>query len=288
MIMKIAVMYICTGKYERFWDGFYQTSEQFFYPDIPKHYFVFTESSRLVEQKYDNVSYFYQKKAGWPYDTLLRFHWFAMVQDQIVKYDYCYYCNANSVFIKTVTPEIIPLPTLEKPLLFWCHTAHYGDHSSNDITTEQNPQSTAYIGPDVPCRQHGGGFFGGTAEAFLKMTLNLRDNIQADLNKGITAVWHDQSHIIKYGAEHAHLEVGRDLICQEEREPVEGKCVMVFLAKEKNGGIDNLRENGWKPRARHAIINTYQIVLKTADAVGLGKPLRKAVSRIKDRRDWYR
>jgi len=38
--MKIAVMYICTGKYECFWDEFYRTSEQYFYPDIDKHYFV--------------------------------------------------------------------------------------------------------------------------------------------------------------------------------------------------------------------------------------------------------
>ncbi len=286
--MKIAVMYICTGKYECFWDEFYRTSEAFFYPDIEKHYFVFTDSKRVMMQKHANVSYIYQAKAGWPYDTLLRFHWFAMVQDQIKAYDYCYYCNANSVFVGTIAPECIPLPTEEKPLLFWCHTAHYDHYSSNDITTEQNPASTAYIGSDTVCRQHGGGFFGGTGEAFLKMTLELRDNIQTDLNHGIIAVWHDQSHIIKYGAQHAHLEVGKDLICQEERNPVEGKCVMVFLAKEKNGGIDNLRENGWKPRARHAAIKVYQVVLKAADTVGLGKSLRKVAGKFSGRRDWYR
>ena len=288
MSVKIAVMYICTGKYERFWDEFYRTSEKFFYPAIDKHYFVFTESRRVMDQKLPNVSYIYQKKIGWPYDTLLRFHWFAMVQDQITQYDFCYYCNANSVFVGEVTPELIPLPTAEQPLLLWCHTAHYDDYSSNDITTEQNPESTAYIGPDVTCRQHGGGFFGGTGEAFLKMTLELRDNIQADLDKGIIAVWHDQSHIIKYGAEHVHMEVARDLICQEERSPVDGKCLMIFLAKDKNGGIDNLRENGWKPRARHAVIKIYHRVLKTADAVGLGRGLRKISAKFSGRQDWYR
>ena len=286
--MKIAVMYICTGKYEYFWDEFYRTSELYFYPDVPKHYFVFTESPRVMSQKLSNVSFIYQKRSGWPYDTLLRFHWFSMVQDQIARYDYCYYCNANSVFVKTVTPELIPLPTQEKPLLLWCHTAHYEDYSSNDITTEQNPESTAYIGPDVSCRQHGGGFFGGTSEAFLKMTLELRDNIQSDLDKGIIAVWHDQSHIIKYGAEHEYMEVGRDLICQEEREPVQGTCLMVFLAKEKNGGIDNLRENGWKPRVRHAVIKAYKTVLNAADAVGLGNAVRWIAGKFTGRRDWYR
>lgn len=286
--MKIAIMYICTGKYERFWDAFYLSSQQYFYPDSEKHYFVFTESPRVMGQKHPNVTCIYQKKVGWPYDTLLRFHWFSMVQDQIAQYDYCYYCNANSVFTGLVTPEIIPLPTAEEPLILWCHTAHYDDYSSNDITTESNPNSTAYVGPDVACRQHGGGFFGGTGQAFLEMTLDLRDNIQKDLDNGIIAVWHDQSHIIKYGAERPYLEVGRDLICQEERNPVEGKCVMVFLAKEKNGGIDNLRENGWKPRAKHAVIKAYRSVLKTADAVGLGKACRKLAGKFSGRRDWYR
>lgn len=286
--MKIAVMYICTGKYARFWERFYESSERYFYPDCEKHYFVFTESGQLMQKKYENVSFVYQAKVGWPYDTLLRFHWFAMVQDQIKNYDYCYYCNANSVFVREVTRLVIPFPTQEKPLILWCHTAHYDDYSSNDITTEQNPISTAYIGADVPCRQHGGGFFGATAEAFLEMTLTLRDNIQKDLDNGIIAVWHDQSHIIKYGAEHAYTEVPRDIICQEERNPVEGKCAMVFLAKEKNGGIDNLRENGWKPRLRHAVIRVYQAVLRCADRIGLGKCLRKLAAKFRNRGDWYR
>ena len=46
---------------------------------------------------------------------------------------------------------------------------------------------------------------------------------------------------------------------------------MVFLAKEQNGGIDNLRENGWKTRAQHAVIKVYKKILKVADAFGLGK-----------------
>lgn len=286
--MKIAVMYICTGKYERFWDEFYHSSEEMFYPGVDKHYFVFTESQRVMSQKHTNVSYVYQSKVGWPYDTLLRFHWFAMIQDKIREYDYCYFCNANSVFVKEVQPDIIPFPTEDKPILLWCHTAHYDDYSSNDITTETNPESTAYVGPDKLCRSHGGGFFGGTAEAFIKMTLDLRDNIQSDLDKGIIAVWHDQSHIIKYGSEHPYVEVGRDLICQEEKNPVEAKCVMVFLAKEKNGGIDNLRENGFKTRIRHGIVKAYSCILKFADAIGFGRILRSIAKLFTKRRDWYR
>lgn len=286
--MRIAVMYICTGKYERFWDEFYRTSEELFYPEIEKHYFVFTDSQRVMTQRHANVSYMFQARAGWPYDTLLRFHWFATVQDRLLEFDFCYYCNANVVFVRRITPQLIPLPTGEKPLIFWCHTAHYDDYCSNDITTESNPESTAYVGPDRACRQYGGGFFGGAVNAFLKMTLELRDNIQADLNKGIIAVWHDQSHIIRYGAEHVHLEVDRDLICEEMRNPVAEKCVMIYLDKEKNGGKDNLRGSGWKMRVRHTIIKGYHAALKVADAIGAGKLLRGMAKLFPGRKDWYR
>lgn len=287
--MKIAMMYICTGKYELFWDEYYRTSEKYFYPDCKKHYFVFTESKRVMSQKLNNVTFVYQARVGWPYDTLLRFHWFSMVQDQISQFDYCYYCNANTVFLKKVTPDVIPFPTEEKPLLLWCHTQHYDHYSSNDITTEKNPASTAYVGENVPCRAHGGSFFGGTGKGFLKLTLDLRNNVQVDLNNGIIAVWHDQSHLIKYGSEHEYLEVGRDLICHEHYKPVEGVCVMYHPNKDNgNGGIDNLRNNGLGPRMRHAVIKCYGTVLKGADAVGLGNGLRKVTKLFPNRRSWYR
>lgn len=285
--MKIAIMYICTGKYEKFWDDFYCSSEEFFYPDAEKNYYVFTDSMRISSQTHSNVKYYYQAKVGWPYDTLLRFHWFAMLQDQILKNDFCYFCNANALFLRKITPELIPLPTEDKPLIFWCHTAHYNDYNSNDITTEKNPESTAYVEADTECRAFGGGFFGGTGTAFLKMTLDLRDNIQTDLTKGIIAVWHDQSHIISYAAKNIHMEVGKDLICEEARNPVKGVCAMIYRDKEKNGGIDNLRENGLAPRIRHKIIGCYHAALKT-NILGTGKLFRKIAGMFPNRRNWYR
>ena len=82
--------------------------------------------------------------------------------------------------------------------------------------------------------------------------------------------------------------MAKDLICQEERNPIEGKCLMVYLAKENHGGIDNLRENGWKPRVRHFVIRVYKLVLSIADKIKLGRFLRKIASKFTTRGDWYR
>ena len=43
-----------------------------------------------------------------------------------------------------------------------------------------------------------GGIHGGTANAFLEMSEVLNRNIQIDLENGIVAKVHDQSHINKY------------------------------------------------------------------------------------------
>lgn len=50
--MRIAILYICTGKYNVFWDGFYKSSEKFFLKDeAEKEYFVFTDNMDLCQDK---------------------------------------------------------------------------------------------------------------------------------------------------------------------------------------------------------------------------------------------
>lgn len=286
--MRIAVVYICTGKYEKFWDRFYSSCEKNFYPNIKKDYFVFTESQRIIRYESENVNVYYQVKSGWPYDTLLRFQWFMCIQDVLKEYDYCYYFNANSELIGTVTSELIPLPDDKEPLIFWCHTLHYDDNYGETFHPERNSESTAYVPEGEMCRCYGGGFFGGTSEAFILMCKELRDNISLDMKKGIIAVWHDQSHIIKYGSCHAHKEVPRDLICQEEKNPIPGKCLIVFLAKDKNGGTDSLRGSGMGKRFRHRVIKIYGKLLDITSKFGMDKILRNVAKKFANRKEWYK
>lgn len=72
---KIGILYVCTGKYHFFWDGFYKSANNYFCKNSEVHYFVFTEHSI---NKYGNerVNHIVQPKLGWPFDTLKRFHLF--------------------------------------------------------------------------------------------------------------------------------------------------------------------------------------------------------------------
>lgn len=274
---KIAVLYICTGKYEVFWSNFYRESEKYFYPGHEKHYYVFTDSESIIRECNQNVTPYYQIKTGWPYDTLLRFQWFMCIQDKLRQYDFCYYFNANTTFKNNITEDKIPFPNEDQPIVLWCHPTCYNDFSGDLASPERNSNSTAYIPKGSPCRAFGGGFFGGKTDSFIEMCIELRDNIQKDLSRGIIAIWHDQSHLIKYGSCHAHMEVPNGIISEEEYVQDKGKICVVFINKEHFGGNNVLRGLSIKQRVKQWPKKIYSILLRAAKIFRLDGALRKIV-----------
>lgn len=280
--MKIAMLYICTGKYEIFWDTFHDSCEKHFYPGDVKEYFVFTDSKRIIEQENERTHVYYQAKSGWPYDTLLRYQWFCTVQDKLADFDFCYYVNANSEFLKDVTPEVIPYPCEETPLVLSIHPLYYDDTEGKTFNPERDPRSRACVPEGTPCRSHCGAFWGGTTEAVLTMSKELRDRTAADLGDGIIAVWHDQSHLIKYATEVPHYNIAQGLVSYEEYADPDN-CVLVFPAKAKYGGNDNLREVSTQEKLQHLPKKVYGKVLAATSKIGLDKGIRKVVKLLKHR-----
>jgi len=209
---RIAILYIGMGKYTILWDGFYASCEKHFYPDVPKEYFVFTDDNEFIRKNVENVHPIFQANSGWPYNTLLRYQWFCCIQNKLNTYEYCYFFNANSVVLRDVTTENIPLPCVESPLTFAVHPYAYDDYWGKGWSPERNPDSMAYIPPEQECRDVMGGFWGGTSTAIIQMCNDLRDAVTTDLNNGVIAVWHDQSHVQKYATEHEYYCVEKDLI----------------------------------------------------------------------------
>lgn len=274
---KIAILYICTGKYSIFWEKFYTSCEQYFYPDAEKTYFVFTDDEELIKQFRDNtrIHPYFQRRAGWPYDTLLRFNSFTMVQDLLLAYDYCYFWNANAVFLKTVDESVIPFPTKENEMVFWRHTLGYDHERPDQFDAEKNPDSESYVAPGSTCHNYGGGFLGGIPEGFNRMSVVLRDRIARDLEKGIIAVAHDQSHIVRYGSENTCVEVPRNIIVSEEY--MEGRDpYVIFTNKQHVGGMHKLRGMPLSFRIKAWL---YEACRVTLGAVGLKKIVKKMMGK---------
>lgn len=198
--MRIAVLYICTGQYTIFWPEFYASCEEYFFLGHRKEYFVFTDG--IIEPaQAENVHRIDQKRMGWPYDTLMRFNLFECRARELEGYDLIFFCNANVEFVRPVGEEILPLD--HRSIITVQHPG-YVDGDPQRFPFEQDPRSRAYIEPGQGKVYVCGGFNGGYATAYLQMIRSLNKNIQFDLQEGIIARWHDESHINRYIIEHSH------------------------------------------------------------------------------------
>ena len=123
--MKVAILYICTGRYAQFFDGFYMSAEQYLLQGIEKHYFVFTDQEQLTEA--DNVELLIRPCRGFPEDSLFRFDRFLEIKDKLKDYDYTFFFNANMRFVAPVGEELleeqltapISLPTKMTTITTW-------------------------------------------------------------------------------------------------------------------------------------------------------------------------
>lgn len=191
--MKVAILFIATGRYTIFWKDFYNHCEKYFLPDCEKTYFLFTDDEKLKVKS--NVVKVNQEQRGWPFDTLMRFDTFLKAEEKLKEMDYIYFLNATMLPVKKIGKEI--LPTQEQGLMVTLHPGLYKvDRSVYEYDT--NPASNACISADEGRLYFMGGFNGGTSGAYLKLIKDLDFASKQDLEKGVIARWHDESHLNKY------------------------------------------------------------------------------------------
>lgn len=196
--MTIAILYICTGRYNKFFEGFYDSCEMYFMNHSDKHYFVWTDDMELSAAK--NVSLIYRKCQGFPADSLFRFEMFLKVRDELQQFDYIYFFNANTAFCCPIEEEILP----NESGLVAAKWPGRDKQSPILYPYERNKKSLAYIAPfNPPYVYYMGGVNGGAAPAYLEMIDTCALNIRTDYENGIIAHVHDESHINKYLRSHA-------------------------------------------------------------------------------------
>lgn len=192
--MKIAVITIATGKYDIFVDGLIKSCDKYFLPGIDRKYFVFTDSDK-VESK-ENVIKVEQRKLGWPFDTMLRFHMFNSIKETLEEFDYVFFMNSNLKIVSTVGSFILETPE-ECGIIVTLHPGFYLEHK-NRYPLERNPRSSFYIPYGEEKFYFQGCFNGGKTQEFLEMSETLASLIDADLENNIIPLWHDESALNWY------------------------------------------------------------------------------------------
>jgi uncharacterized protein (TIRG00374 family) len=124
---------------------------------------------------------------GWPAATMYRYH-VVLEHAHLLHHGHLFLTDADMRFEDEVGPEILA------PLVAVQHPGHVG-HTLDRLPYERRPESTACVAPEEGRIYFAGGFVGGERERFLALAGRIRTQIDADDARGVTALWHDESHL---------------------------------------------------------------------------------------------
>jgi hypothetical protein len=192
--MRIAIITIATGKYDIFIPGLIESCDKHFLPGMDKKYFVFTDSKKISSS--ESLIRVEQKKLGWPFDTLMRFHMFNSIRNSLLEFDYVFFMNANLKIVSTVGSFILETPS-ECGLIVTLHPGFY-PKPKLEYPLERNPLSSLYFPFNKERNYFQGCFNGGKTSEFLAMSEKLAKLIDQDLKRDIIPLWHDESALNWY------------------------------------------------------------------------------------------
>jgi hypothetical protein len=215
--MKVVIAFIGTSKYLNFLPQYYETIRENFLPNTEKTFLVFTDGEGDFPE---DVKVYSQEHLEWPYITLTRFEILNKAREEIAKYDWLIFLDADTLVVDKVLEEDL---FSDKPLFgVWhpCHNLGMPPHNKLPGAFETNPLSLAYVDTEkeLPTVYYQGCLWGGKVPQVLELIDELQDRTNKDLENNVIAVWHDESHLNKYfienkdrvntlGPEYAYPEV---------------------------------------------------------------------------------
>lgn len=182
---NIGLLVVATGKYIQFIQPLIASAEKYFCTNHNVTYFIFTDGELSQDPKIMKI---YQKRLGWPYDTLMRFDMYKKQKELLSTQDYLFACDADMLFADYVGDEILG------DLVAVQHPGYVGKRGSY----ENNKKSTAYVGPQEGEHYFAGGIFGGKTECFFLLLECVTKNIEKDVEHNYIAIWHDESHLNRF------------------------------------------------------------------------------------------
>jgi histo-blood group ABO system transferase len=218
--MDIGLLLIATGRYDQFVQPLIDSARKFFFKDYNVTYFLFTDSGKWNNEK--DIVVTFMPHEPFPAPTLKRYETFDKNRELFVDADYLFYCDVDMLFAGEVGEEILAERVA---------TIHPGFMGGRG-TPETRRESLACVLEGEDMIYFAGGFNGGSREEFLKMSKELSENIQADADHNITAIWHDESHMNRYFIDNPPVKILSPSYCYPESWdlPLEKK----ILALDKN------------------------------------------------------
>jgi histo-blood group ABO system transferase len=217
---KVGLLVMATGKYIQFIPPLISSARNFFCPNQNVTYFVFTDQPADHIMAHD-VRVIYQKRLGWPFDTMHRFLVYLNNWNSLENMDYLFACDADMRFMDVVGDEIL------SDRVGTQHPGFVGKRG----TYETNSISKACVHNNEGKYYFAGGFYGASQPQFLKLLQTLTRNIDEDMKKNFIAIWHDESHLNRYFIDNPPTKILSPEYCYPESWKIPYKKRLIALDK---------------------------------------------------------
>jgi hypothetical protein len=179
--IKTALLVIATGeKYRQYAAQLIESAKKYF---VVCDILLWTDTTFMSGA----TRTFIKEPLGFPQETLQRYSTFLTQREILQGYKHLYYVDSDMLFVSPIKEEDIFSSGITATL----HPGYVGMPG----TPERNPASRAYIPWHATNKYFCGGFNGGTSWHFLWMTEHIKECVDIDAANGITACWHDESHL---------------------------------------------------------------------------------------------
>lgn len=254
---KVAVCYIATGPYIQFFEKFRETARLHFLPEYERHFFIWSDTQ--VEECND-TTYTHKHWEKWPEAAQYRFRTFLTRKEDLEKYDYICFFNANSYIARDIHAEDIIDPQV--PFSSAVHMQMpYMEKTTRDNWIRNNywtnePESPAFLPLETLQESYGGwlmgGFQLGRSKEFLNMCATITNWMEFDRKAGRVLKWHDEPYFNKYAITHGVKRLTPEYLYPQGYDiPAKENPAIVITDKVSILGREDFRHN---PNKRQSLI----------------------------------
>lgn len=127
-------------------------------------------------------------REGWPAATMYRYHVLLEQRRQLERFDHVFLVDADMRFEAPVGGEVLGR------MVGTLHPG-YVRKPASALPLERRADSEAFVRKQRGNVYYCGGFVGGETRTFLAVASSIKAGVDLDARKGLTAVWHDESHL---------------------------------------------------------------------------------------------
>lgn len=237
-MINIGILITATGEYSQFLEPVWGAIKAIFLPSFPKHLVLFTDDASAKSTPERTVIPIARR--GFPGDTLYRYHHYACAMDTIrgLGLDVLYAMDVDMMINAPVGTEV--LPTARHPIVMVTHPGY--DRKGARLrhgTPETNPESTAFIAENELRECYvSGAFVGGFLRHFSQISESIKAQIDCDEKNGITAAWHDESHLNRvYVSRREQVKILPSTYCHPETSPDVGLKPKILALEKQHSAM---------------------------------------------------